>query len=397
MVKKATLSIHRAPRLSELDVQMVASIPPGGNWKDIPDSIPSARLQQIRTSYAAGEGSRSTYYGRLRADAPAYTINTYFNRPGNGCFIHYEGGRLVTPREAARLQSFPDSFEFFGSQRQINQQIGNAVPPLLAFQIAQRFGFPGTYVDLFSGAGGLSLGFKWAGWQPIVANDLEPRFLDTYAHNVHENTLVGDISEPAVMGEIESLVRERPMAHPFAFIGGPPCQGFSTAGNKRSMKDKRNHLFMAYAKLLSTCKPDFFVFENVMGLRNIEGGNVLADVIAELSATGYETSVWNLKAEQYGLPQRRHRLFLVGVPTLGYPIEPPKPRTSIAKSATLFAPLPSPPSVQDALSDLPPATNGNGDSASDYRCAPATPYQALMRGALSPQQYLDSLVETCLM
>ena len=81
---------HYTPKLSDLDLQMVRAIPPGGNWKNIPVSIPSKRLEQIRESYARGGGSRSTYYGRLRPDAPSYTISTYFNRPGNGCYIHYD-------------------------------------------------------------------------------------------------------------------------------------------------------------------------------------------------------------------------------------------------------------------------------------------------------------------
>ena len=110
---------HYSARLSELDLAMAIHIPPGGNWKNIPTSIPSQRLAQIRESYAKGGGSRSTYYGRLRPDAPAYTINTYFGRPGNGCHLHYDyaGGqhRVISQREAARLQSFPDDFVFLGS------------------------------------------------------------------------------------------------------------------------------------------------------------------------------------------------------------------------------------------------------------------------------------------
>src|SRR5688500_4174595 len=96
---------HIAGRLSDLDRAVVAHVPPGGNWRDLPPDFPSKRVEQIRRSAAAGEGSRSTYYGRLRPDRPSYTISTYFNRPGNGCFIHPEADRLITVREAARLQS----------------------------------------------------------------------------------------------------------------------------------------------------------------------------------------------------------------------------------------------------------------------------------------------------
>src|SRR5665648_607474 len=94
---------HVAGRLSELDREVVDAVPPGGNWRDLPSGFGSKRVDQIRESAARGEGSRSTYYGRLRWDRPAYTISTYFSRPGNGCFIHPESPRLITVREAARL------------------------------------------------------------------------------------------------------------------------------------------------------------------------------------------------------------------------------------------------------------------------------------------------------
>ena len=101
---------HVSGCLSELDAEMVRAVPEGGNWRNLPENIHSARVRQIRQSAARGEGSRSTYYGRLQWDRPSYTVSTYFNRPGNGCFIHPSANRLITIREAARLQSFPDSY-----------------------------------------------------------------------------------------------------------------------------------------------------------------------------------------------------------------------------------------------------------------------------------------------
>ena len=145
---------HVCGKLSELDLRVAKAVPPGGNWRNIPEDVPSNRLAQIRVSAAAGEGSRSTYYGRLKPEMPAYTVNTYYSRPGNGCFLHYDfaGGqhRTLSHREAARLQSFPNSFVFMGSsQRAVALQIGNAVPPLLGFQIARGIGAPGIMVDVF--------------------------------------------------------------------------------------------------------------------------------------------------------------------------------------------------------------------------------------------------------
>ena len=131
---------HVSASLSDFDMEYVVHIPPGGNWKDIPTSIEDKRLKSIREGYASGKGSRSTYYGRLHPDRPSYTISTYFTRPGNGCNLHYDfdGGqhRTISAREAARLQSFPDWFEFVGKEASCFKQIGNAVPPLFAFHLA---------------------------------------------------------------------------------------------------------------------------------------------------------------------------------------------------------------------------------------------------------------------
>ncbi len=93
-------------------MEMIRSVPQGGNWQDIPEKVveKSARLTQIRNS-----GGRTTYYGRLSNNLPSYTVNTYFNRPGNGTFVHPHHDRLISLREAARLQSFRYDDRFRGS------------------------------------------------------------------------------------------------------------------------------------------------------------------------------------------------------------------------------------------------------------------------------------------
>lgn len=126
------VSLHECPRMSEKDAQLVDHIPPGGNYMDIPDEIATSRVLKFKET-----GGRTTTYGRLHPDRPAYTINTYFRRPNVGCNFHYKEKRLITPREAMRFQSFPDYIEIeYGSQDERNSFIGNAVPPLLAQAIA---------------------------------------------------------------------------------------------------------------------------------------------------------------------------------------------------------------------------------------------------------------------
>jgi DNA (cytosine-5)-methyltransferase 1 len=385
---------HFSARLSKLDMQMVEAVPEGGNWKDIPESIPSKRLKQIRESFKRGEGSRSTYYGRLRADMPSYTINTYFNRPGNGCHIHPFQNRVLSQREAARLQSFPDWFRFVGPQGIVNKQIGNAVPPLLAYQIAIQLGTPGVFVDLFSGAGGLGLGFTWAGWQPLVANDIEPRFLETYRLNVHDSVVLGSITDPAVREEIVSRARELRMLHPhkpFWILGGPPCQGFSTAGHKRSMEDERNHLFWDYCKVLEELRPDGFVFENVTGLLNMQKGKVFEMVKEAFKSIMPRVDGWLLSAEEFAVPQRRKRVFLIGTADPDREVTPPESLTSCTTNGELFSANEDAISVSEAIADLPALEPGQDGSHLPYASPPQTTYQAFMRGLIGPAEFLESV------
>lgn len=381
---------HVAARLSELDLTIVRHVPPGGNWKHIPTEVPSQRLEQIRQSYAAGEGSRSTYYGRLRPNEPAYTINTYFTRPGNGCHIHYEQDRVLSAREAARLQSFPDSFEFLGSNNSVATQIGNAVPPLLAYQVARSLGQAGAFVDLFAGAGGLSLGFTWAGWQPLVATDIEPAFLSSYARNIHDSVISGDLRSPSVFDAVVGRAvdaRSSAAGRPLWVLGGPPCQGFSTAGNRRSMEDERNHLFRNYRGFLDAVEPDGFVFENVPGLLSMEGGRVFELVQSTLEGAVDHIELWSLRSERFGIPQRRHRLFLVGWDGPWRPAAPAvrtaDPRSSDAGHMAPWI------SVAEAIDDLPELTSGQDGGTLGYRHDPMTAYQKLMRGLLDSEQYLE--------
>lgn len=384
---------HLVSKLSELDMKIIKSVPPGGNWKNIPIDVPSKRIEQIRTSFAAGKGSRSTYYGRLLPDKPSYTINTYFNRPGNGCHIHYNQDRVLSQREAARLQSFPDNFIFYGSQSSINTQIGNAVPPLLAYQIATQItdtiGCQGIFIDLFAGAGGLGLGFKWAGWKPITANDIDSVFLKTYANNVHSDTIYGSITDKDIFQLLIDKTLEAKSKYkdlPLLILGGPPCQGFSTAGNKRTMDDERNHLFKDYTQFLKKVNPDGFVFENVAGLLNMEKGNIFENVKKAFLEVIPNIKGFVINSENYAIPQRRKRVFLIGLKNIVQnDILFPRKITSLIDIDKLHACI----SVSDALSDLPELMPGQDGSFLQYKNTPTTRYQMFLRNELTPSEFLS--------
>jgi DNA (cytosine-5)-methyltransferase 1 len=380
---------HACASLSELDLRIARAVPPGGNWRDIPSDIPSARLAQIRVSAAAGEGSRSTYYGRLHPDRPAYTVNTYYNRPGNGCFLHHDSAsgqhRTLSHREAARLQSFPDAFIFGGPQRAICQQIGNAVPPLLAYQVARSLGPPGVMIDVFAGAGGLSLGFEWAGWESLAAVDLDRHAVTTFNANVAPVAFVGDMENSATRDSLLKTARKAD-GRRVALVGGPPCQGFSTGGKRRSSDDARNGLHASYALLLDHLRPDVFIFENVIGLLNMGKGQFLTDILRGLRSVGYEVAVWRLSAARFGIPQRRDRVMLVGVPNGTATPHEPTPWTVSLPSGP-FAPPPVC-GVAESLDDLPALAPGEDGSGLPYRCGPVSNYQRLVRGLISPAEYI---------
>ena len=125
---------HFMPQMSELDKYIVEHVKPGGNYMDIPYDVNSSRIRRLQR-----DGGHTTCYGRMKPDEPSYTINTYFNRPNVGCNIHYRENRLITVREALRLQSFPDSYVVVSSSKQgRNLIVGNAVPPMLAEVMAKE-------------------------------------------------------------------------------------------------------------------------------------------------------------------------------------------------------------------------------------------------------------------
>jgi len=129
-----TVRNHQMPYMSETDLKIIRAVPVGGNYMDVPDDIATQRIKNFKKT-----GGRTTTYGRMDPSKPTYTLNTHFSRPNVGCNIHYREDRLITIREGMRIQSFPDRFVVYStSKRGAYEQVGNAVPPLLAQAIARH-------------------------------------------------------------------------------------------------------------------------------------------------------------------------------------------------------------------------------------------------------------------
>lgn len=351
---------HVSGTLSGLDRRIVEAVPPGGNWRDLPEDFPSQRVRQIREGARNGGGSRSTYYGRLRWDRPAYTVNTFITRPGNGCFIHPKAPRLITAREAARLQTFPDSASFAGPMRARAMQIGNAVPPLLAYHIA-RMVPPGPVADLFCGAGGMSIGFELAGHEVVAAADHDRHAVVAAKANASDPGGVEqvDLSDEAALSALARKINRRAPDGLAALVGGPPCQGFSTAGPCR-INDQRNQLVMTFLSAVRMTHPAVVIMENVPALM-WRGGAFLDELTDALAGLGYSPDLALLHAEAYGVPQLRRRLIVMATregepkwPTPTHALRDPsyprfQPRSSTNR-------LPASPAVRHAISDLPAAS-----------------------------------------
>ncbi len=299
---------HTTFKLSELDLEMIKSVPQGGNWKDIPQETiqKSKRLTRITQT-----GGRTTLYGRIDYTKPSYTITTYFNRPGNGTYIHPVKERVLSVREAARFQCFPDHYIFFGSKTDLLKQVGNAVPVLLAYQIGKAIKEKTgccTSIDLFSGAGGMTYGFKLAGIHTILANDISENACITLKANSPEiPVLCGDITNSEIKTKIILSGKSKKAD---IICGGPPCQGFSMAGFRKK-DDPRNQLFQDFVTIVSEINPKIIIFENVEGILSYQGGETYQNIIELFSKLGYSIEGRKLMASDYGIPQKRKRVILL--------------------------------------------------------------------------------------
>jgi DNA (cytosine-5)-methyltransferase 1 len=170
-------------------------------------------------------------------------------------------------------------------------------------------------LDLFSGAGGFSEGFRQAGFQSAVATDIDPWAGATYDlnHRKHGTTFVlGDISRRAVQEELFDAAGKQELD---AIIGGPPCQGFSQVRNHaRLIDDPRNRLYRHYVSVIRHLRPRTFVMENVPGLENLAGGAVRRQILEDLTLDGeYRVECRVLDAAAFGVPQNRLRILFIGV------------------------------------------------------------------------------------
>ena len=241
-------------------------------------------------------------------------------------------------------------------------------------------------IDLFSGVGGLSYGFShMKDFEVIAANEILTPMANAYRLN-HSKTKMyeGDIKNFGIKQIQQDFGRN--FAPVDVVVGGPPCQAYSTVG-KRLINDPRGKLFQEYFRIVQEFKPKCFVYENVKGLLSMSSGELLPTIIKLFSSLGYEMNFRLLNAADFGAPQIRERVIIVGVRSdlnFIYPIsthrDPANPDGMIYDSRKPWLTL------GEAIGDLPFIRSG--ESSSKYRCAPRNGFQELMRKK-APVELMD--------
>lgn len=228
-----------------------------------------------------------------------------------------------------------------------------------------------TSIDLFSGCGGLTKGFSMAGIQTILGSDIDENCQKTFVRNFPNIPFLCKDIQQIEKKDIEEMIGNR---KPDIIIGGPPCQGFSLANKRRGKisDDPRNKLFYGFVKFINWYSPKAFVMENVKGLLSMQNGEVIKTIVREFSQAGvfgYNVSYKVLKASDYGVPQNRERVIIIG----------------FRKDLNIIPKHPEPikqdhyVTVDEAISDLPQIDAGMGCEVMEYTMEPQNAFQKQMR------------------
>lgn len=220
-------------------------------------------------------------------------------------------------------------------------------------------------VEIFSGPGGMGLGARNAGINVKLAIEKNKYAAQTYLFNHKDTTVVIDDIE-----NINEFHFER-NGQPVVLFGGPPCQGYSNSNRKtRSSTNPKNWLFKQFMKAAKMIIPDWIVIENVPGLKNMDKGFFLKRICEDLQKMGYTPNVKILNAADFGVPQKRERLFIVAS------------REGIAFDFPLGEFKNNHITVSEAINDLPKLNNGSMEESLSYRNRASTFYAEKMRGKL---------------
>lgn len=277
-------------------------------------------LSQKLVDYVMSPGTKNFYHEDAKIDLPIArailstqgnthraSVNNYVTKPDGHI-------RALEPRESLRLMGFTDEFKIAVSRAQSYKQSGNSIVVDVLMNIVKEISkvfnmekneISSGYrvVSLFSGIGGMDLGFINNGFNVIWANDFDKYACETYRANVSKNIVCGDIR----------IEKENIPAHD-VLIGGFPCQPFSTLGKLKGFDDEeRGTLFFEIKDIIKKHKTKVVVLENVKNIMNHDGGKTFQRIIHELESLGYVCFYHVFNSADYGVPQRRNRCYIVAL------------------------------------------------------------------------------------
>ena len=335
---------HVPRKVGEQVQRRIDALKIGQKMQDLPEELWHESFRFYVKQDPSRNGGPNLRIIRLDPNRPSLTVTGYvFNK-----FVHPTENRYITPREAARLQGFPDDFLFVGTLTSMQRQVGNAVPVHLARAVGKQIlehieqyhplglgvdVFPSRrfpVVSLFSGAGGMDVGvtrssYKKSVFQVKTCVELDHDCCDTLRKNFGKRTRImeRDISTLNPKSVIEECgFQNDPLP---LVIGGPPCQSFSQAGKQKGVRDPRGGLIFEFLRFVRETKPVYFVMENVSNLRGVGKGELLRDIENDIDGMGYNFTRNLLCAADYGSPQLRRRLVFMGVRKPYPAVQPPMP------------------------------------------------------------------------
>ncbi len=359
--------------------QRIDALKVGQKMQDLPEELWHESFRYYVKEDPTRKGGPNLRLVRLDPRRPSLTVTGFiFNK-----FVHPVENRHITPREAARLQGFPDDFLFHGALTSVQRQVGNAVPAQLATAVTESvlahlekhhpMGLGSQIfssgclpsISLFSGAGGMDLGVlnaqrgKWI-FDLKTCVELDHDCCETLRKNFGSkvNIVEQDIStmDP---GEILASCETNNALLPLV-IGGPPCQAFSQAGKQKGKQDDRGKLIFEFLRFIQELRPVYFIMENVSNLRGVAKGELLQEIQDRINDIGYNATCNLLCAADYGAAQLRRRLFFIGVRKPCPAVRPPLP--THGKTGDIFFVNKPYIGVGEAFKGLPSLKNADFDS-----------------------------------
>jgi len=226
-----------------------------------------------------------------------------------------------------------------------------------------------TFIDMFCGCGGMSAGFKDAGFDLLFGIDHDKASLDTFNHNFGQGKGIAiDLFSRDHLKQIQKHLNFNQTSIDVV-VAGPPCQGFSLTG-PRNFDDPRNQLYLSVIGVVKKFRPKAFLIENVKGMKTMYGGSIMNEIVDRFSKIGYRVcNPTILLAADYGVPQMRERLFIVGIRNdfgeFNFPEKTHQPTNYVT--------------CEEAIGDLPCRNESQGNEVDNYISAPITEYQKFIR------------------